>query len=335
MYHVWVIHQDSISSDSAQTTEPAPPENSQGADHLFAAPHYPLSDSARSEIRLALQDHNESPSDFLKLREYTIELAAALHEVDLGERYAVLDLGQPLVQRLSVSELKTAMRLIASSLGELLDQDSDGTQQISVYDRNPAGSIAGGARYHQTHEGGSIHTDNVNQPDHWDYLVLGCVASGASGGESIIVNGLELHRVLELQYPEDLRVLQHEFLWDNRGFDNGVYSAPIITYTESGEPLFRYLRPYMEAAHRKANQPLTKEQIHAIDTLDTLLASSELQRRFTLQSGMMLITNDSQILHGRTLFADFPDAVIACDENQGQVFKRTMERFWVAATKEL
>jgi alpha-ketoglutarate-dependent taurine dioxygenase len=89
----------------------------------------------------------------------------------------------------------------------------------------------------------------------------------------------------------------------------------------------------MEAAHKKAGVPLTPEQTAALDTLDTLLDSPELQKRFVLQPGMVLITNDSQILHGRTAFTDHPEAVVASDENMGHVFKRTMERFWVKATE--
>ena len=32
-----------------------------------------------------------------------------------------------------------------------------------------------GARYHQTREGGSIHTDNVNVSSRWKYMILSCL----------------------------------------------------------------------------------------------------------------------------------------------------------------
>ena len=35
-------------------------------------------------------------------------------------------------------------------------------------------SINSGDRYHQTREGGSIHTDNVNLKDKLDFLLLSC-----------------------------------------------------------------------------------------------------------------------------------------------------------------
>ena len=52
----------------------------------------------------------------------------------------------------------------------MLSQDSENRKVISVFDRDKRKTMKKGARYHQTHEGGSIHTDNVNVPDYWDFL---------------------------------------------------------------------------------------------------------------------------------------------------------------------
>ena len=48
--------------------------------------------------------------------------------------------------------------------------------------------MSDGARYHQTREGGSLHTDNVNAPAPWEFLVFGCVEPALIGGESVLTH---------------------------------------------------------------------------------------------------------------------------------------------------
>lgn len=44
-----------------------------------------------------------------------------------------------------------------------------------VYNRDDTKRMKDGQRYHQSREGGSIHTDNVNIPELWDYMNLTCL----------------------------------------------------------------------------------------------------------------------------------------------------------------
>ena len=73
-------------------------------------------------------------------------------------------------------------------LGRLIIQNKEGNKLVVVYDRNRKFSIDKGARYHQTREGGSIHTDNVNVSLKWDYMILSCLSPGLVGGETILVS---------------------------------------------------------------------------------------------------------------------------------------------------
>gem|GEM_PF-716897 len=222
-------------------------------------------------------------------------------------------------------------RLIGEALGELLIQNEQGENVIVVYDRDRTGSMHQGARYHQTREGGSIHTDNVNIPEPWDFLLLACLAPAEVGGENILVDGIAVHRFLKAHHPQALRILEGDFFWEMRGVADSLYQAPIVTYNQQGEPLFRHLRPYMESAHRKAGQPFTSEQLYAIDLLDAVLNSSEFQARYRMRSGEILLTVDAQVLHGRTCYSDALDAVTLEElrAGKGPVLKRTMERLWI------
>ena len=215
--------------------------------------------------------------------------------------------------------------------GRPLIQNEQGQKLIAVYDRDRHGSMDTGARYHQTREGGSLHTDNVNLPELWNYLFLSCISPAFIGGESILVDGLKIHKILKTDFPEVLETLENNYIWEMRGVADKLYEAPIITYKDDKSPQFRHLRPYMESAHIKAEKPMTIDQLFAIDVLDALTNSTKNQERFTLEAGNICVTIDDQVLHGRTCFSDAKDAISVekfTGEN-GQVLKRTMERLWI------
>jgi alpha-ketoglutarate-dependent taurine dioxygenase len=228
-------------------------------------------------------------------------------------------------------QLMTLYRFFGEQLGTLLEQNEKGDQVIHVYDRGREGSIFNGARYHQTREGGSIHTDNVNTPDIWEYLLLGCLEKAESGGENILVNGPLIYEKLKHSFPEALKILQDNFIWEMRGLSQSLYEAPIITLDENQKPLFRHLRPYMESAHLRAEKPLTLWQLYALDTLDALTGDSKNQLRVTMEKGDMLITYDAKVLHGRSCFSDAIETQTI--ENYRATLKaplrRTMERLWI------
>jgi hypothetical protein len=246
-------------------------------------------------------------------------------------RALVIELNDETGQFFSYSEIHILNPLIGQILGDLLVQNEQGDKVISVYDRDRLGSMFHGARYHQTREGGSIHTDNVNVPDLWDFLYLSCISPALVGGENILVDGLSVHKKLKESFPRALKVLESPFTWEMRGVADELYRAPIITYNENEEPLFRHLRPYMESAHEKAGEPLSSEQLYAIDVLDALTNSSEFQKRYRMKKGDVLITKDAQVLHGRTCFSDDIEAVTLenYENGKGNTIKRTMERLWI------
>lgn len=232
---------------------------------------------------------------------------------------------------LEVAHLHELSPVLGEMFGELLVQNEAGDRVISVYDRDRYASMAQGARYHQTREGGSIHTDNVNIPTHWDYLILTCLAQAPVGGENILVSALHIHDLLKKNHPDVLTTLTKSFFWEMRGVSDSLYEAPIITYNEKGQPLFRHLRPYMESAHKKASAPLSATQLYALDVLDALTNSTENQQHYRMKKGDLLFTIDSQVLHGRTCFCDAFETISYPELVAGKTgtLKRTMERLWI------
>lgn len=221
-------------------------------------------------------------------------------------------------------------------LGELLVQNEAGERSVSVYDRDRTFSMHRGSRYHQTREGGSLHTDNVNIPEPWDYLLFSCLSPALVGGESILADGVKVHALLSANFPEALKILESDFVWEMRGVADKLYHAPVITYDGEGRPYFRYLRPYMESAQLKTGKPLSVEKLYAMDVLDALLESANVQVRTPLLKGDMLLSRDAQVFHGRTCFSDALNSVNLSEFNQGsdgQILKRTMERLWIRKKK--
>jgi hypothetical protein len=267
----------------------------------------------------ALSAHIPAP-----LREAVVECGRWLEE---GPGVLVLNAGEGLLPL----ERQAAIWIVANCLGEPLVQDSQGNRLIHVYDRNRTKRMTDGARYHQTREGGSLHTDNVNMPDAWEFLVFGCVEPALIGGETVLAHGELMHRLLEEVAPEALAILREPFCWEYRGIADALYQAPIITYDNDGRPNYRYLRPYLESAHHKAGTPLSERQAWALDVLDSAMELGANQLRLTLRAGDILITHDSRILHGRTSFADhFESTTIAdCHLHPERHIRRSYERAWV------
>jgi hypothetical protein len=214
-------------------------------------------------------------------------------------------------------------------LGEPAVQNAEGWKVIEVYDRG-VGTIEGGVRYHQTRQGAYVHNDATADPDPIDYLVLSCARDALVGGESILIDAATVHRVL-LEHPEVLSVLEGEFWFENRGMaeDQRLFRAPIISYDDRGTPLIKYFRVYMEAAHAKAGEAMTDEQVRALDFLDTLLDQTPVQYRLRLEPGQSLVQADERFLHTRTAFCDrFPARTVDPAVDAVEDINRFMFRVW-------
>lgn len=223
---------------------------------------------------------------------------------------------------------------VSNILGNLLPQNKDNEELIFVYDRNRNLSMHKGSRYHQTREGGSIHTDNVNINFRWDYMILSCLSSPEIGGENIFVSGDVVYSRLK-KFKIALNTLKKKFIWEKRGVSNSFYRAPVLTFRNK-VPEFRYLRPYMISAYERKKISMTKNQLYSLDTLDAILEDSKNQVRKKMYPGDLLLVKDAQFFHGRTSFSDHINAkeIFKNKVSKKKVkFKRTMLRAWIKKGK--
>jgi alpha-ketoglutarate-dependent taurine dioxygenase len=259
--------------------------------------YYTLSDSCVAALRAAARAGR--PSDDLEFR-------PVLDALERGRGFAVI--AGPPPDPASPQEAVALYRLVGQMLGEPFAQNVEG---VLLYDvRDTGQQLAQGARFSVTSYESSFHTDNSFGDDVLDYVGLLCLSPARSGGLSQVVSGVAVHDVLRREAPDVLEVLSRPFHFDRRG---GVRAgeAPTARFpvlAQSGrEPLYRYLRYWIEAGHEKAGEPLTREQVRALDVLDGVLARPELRAEFALKPGDMFFINNRWILHNRTAFEDHTD----------------------------
>lgn len=64
----------------------------------------------------------------------------------------------------SIHDIRLSVYAIAQLIGEPLVQNTEGHKGILVYDRDSSRKMADGQRYHQSREGGSLHTPMSTTP---------------------------------------------------------------------------------------------------------------------------------------------------------------------------
>lgn len=293
---------------------------------------FKLSTEAEKELRDCVKDlihRNVNVNDVQikpgQLAKLTQDLEGMEQEYLLeGPAFAVMD---PISGIDTAEERSLAAFVKTCVMGAPIVQNAEGMRAILVFDRDRNRKMKDGQRYHQSHEGGSIHSDNVNTEELWDYLLLTCLRPAHMGGESILLSTLAVHDYILNHAPQALEVLRQNYLWECRGFDSSTYESPIVMYNDRGEPVVRYLRPYIEAAYRLVGKELTATQIWAMDVLDACCELSEMQLRLTVGPGQTIFMNDLQLLHGRTSFVD--PVSTAPVVNPYSATNRLFQRTWV------
>jgi alpha-ketoglutarate-dependent taurine dioxygenase len=233
-------------------------------------------------------------------------LAATKHDLERGRGFVILD-RLPL-GRISEREAIALYWMIGQLLGEPFAQNVQGTLLYDV--RDSGQDVAKGARFSVTSYESSFHTDNSFGETVLDYVGLLCLKTARSGGVSQVVSGLAVVEALRRDHPEALEALGRPFHVDRRGgVREGEAQTILRPVIERGgpEPLFRYLRYWIEAGHEKAGEPLTPAQREALDRLDAVLNRPALRAEFSLEPGQVYFINNRWVLHNRTAFEDHPE----------------------------
>ena len=176
--------------------------------------------------------------------------------------------------------------LVGHALGEPMAQNVQGTLLYDV--RDTGQDLSKGARFSVTSYESSFHTDNSFGVQLADFVGLLCLQSAKSGGTSQVLSGYALHNELLARHPDVLATLYEPFHIDRRGGvnpgDAPTIQFPVIAWNGT-ELLFRYLRYWIEVGHEKAGQPLSAEQIRALNVLDECAAQSGVARRVRFAAG--------------------------------------------------
>jgi alpha-ketoglutarate-dependent taurine dioxygenase len=248
---------------------------------------------------------------------------AAKRELEHGRGFVVLD--RLPIDEISEREATALYWMIGQLFGEPVVQNVQGTLLYDV--RDSGQDVAQGARFSVTSYESSFHTDNSFGETVVDYVGLLCLKTARSGGVSQLVSGVTTLELLRREYPQALEALCRPFHVDRRG---GVREGeaqtvlrPAIECTEP-EPLFRYLRYWIEAGQEKAGEPLSHAQRQALHRFDEVLNRPALRAEFSLEPGQMYFINNRWILHNRTAFEDYGEPER----------RRHLVRLWLEARAE-
>jgi hypothetical protein len=274
--------------------------------------YYPLSDRSLAALDGVLRDPQNRGKPVADLKP-TAELRAACAD-EIGRMKRALEEGRGFAvisvppNRYSAKEQSAAYWLVGQMLGTPFEQNVQGTVLYDV--RDTGQSVQYGARFSVTNAESTFHTDNSFGDTVLDYVGLLCLNPARSGGESQIVSGFAVRDELKAKQPAAVDVLRRPFHVDRRGGlrpgDEPTARFPIFGGDER-DLLIRYLRYWIEVGHEKAGQPLSAEQVSAMDTLDRVAAERPLRVQFMMKSGEMLFINNRWILHNRTGFEDFTE----------------------------
>jgi alpha-ketoglutarate-dependent taurine dioxygenase len=242
--------------------------------------------------------------------------------LERGRGFAILRL--PLEQ-FTTEEAVAVYWLLGRMVGEPVVQNVD---RVLLYDvRDTGQQLAQGARFSVTNYESSFHTDNSFGEELADYVGLLCLRTARAGGISQVVSGYAVLDCLRGEGLDVLPVLSRPFHVDRRG-GTRAGDAPTVRFpvigVARGQPVFRYLRYWIEVGHTKVGEPLSAEQRRALDVLDSVLARPELRAEFRLAAGDMFFINNRWILHNRTAFEDHPEPER----------RRHLVRLWLRAAAE-
>jgi hypothetical protein len=263
---------------------------------------------AQLEIPAIRRDDFPLPSLGPRLRQMLDEV--------LNGRGFVLIRGLP-VGRLSELEAAIAFFGLGAHLGGARSQNAQGhvlghVKDLGLSSRDP------NARIYQTRERQTYHTDSC------DVVGLMCLRPAKSGGLSSLVSSVTIFNEMRRRRPDLLTCLFEPIETDRRGEvpegQKPYFNIPVFNWHE-GLLSTIYQRQYIESARRFAEvQPLTLQQIEALDLFDSLANDPALHLLMEFRPGDVQLVHNHTLLHDRTAFEDWPEAAR----------KRHLLRLWLA-----
>jgi hypothetical protein len=228
--------------------------------------------------------------------------------VDRVERILEGGLGFCLIKGLQVApderELQLGILLFSTLFGRPVSQTRKGNIVARV--ENLGLDLADpNVRGHQTRAELTYHCDRA------DRVILYCVRTARSGGESRVISAIKLAEDLAARCPEVAMKLSSPLPQDRRGeeFPGELpwCNMPIFNKLE-GVFVARYLRRFIEDSSRHVGAPrLDFDTIRALDALDAMMEEGGRAVEMTFSPGDIQLVNNNVIFHSRTAFNDDPD----------------------------
>ena len=190
-------------------------------------------------------------------------------------------------------------------LGTPISQSPEGDLVLSVRDQS-FGITDSRTRGPNTKSKLGFHTDRC------DVIAFLCLMPAKSGGENQVVDSQKVENIIFTERPDLHLILKQKFPYKRHIVDKGnqkPYVMQPIFSEFNGYFACSYLRVLIDRADKDKNCPsLSEKQRNALDFLDEVCERDELQLKFTMESGEILLLNNWTLLHRRTAFEDYLDS---------------------------
>jgi hypothetical protein len=203
-------------------------------------------------------------------------------------------------ERYSTDDMARIYFGLGAYIGSPLPQSWQGELLGHVID---VSDIEPGARGY--HAGGAqrFHTDSC------DVVSLMCLQGAKSGGASRICSAIAVHRWLERERPDLLKVLYDGYVFRRREVDaehgSGVLVRPVSIFARTGDEISVFLSgDYPNRAVAAGDTVMTPEQREALDEIQRIAASPDTYLDMSIGEGDIQFLNNRMLLHGRTGYED-------------------------------
>lgn len=251
------------------------------------------------ELSTQYKDLQQIPVDDLHLPHLRAKLEAISDALEDGVGFHMLK-GLP-VQEWTEAQSKTVFWVLARLAGHPESQDKAGSLVHSVRDKGKSVQQDSSARGYETNQELSFHNDGS------DAVMLLCLNTAISGGDSKLVSGGYIFNEILRQAPELITTLQQAFHFDTREqHPDGrkIQSVPIFNFHD-GKLSLLYKRQYIETAQRFADVPrLSDAQRQALDLVEQIANDPANHLTYRLDKGDISFANNYTVLHSRTAYQD-------------------------------
>ena len=244
-------------------------------------------------------DVQHIPVDTLDVPLLRAKVGAISDQLEEGIGFHVLK-GLP-VQEWTEAQSRTVFWVLARLAGFPESQDKAGSVMHSVRDKGKSVQQDSSARGYETNNELTFHNDGS------DAVMLLCLNTAISGGDSKLVSAGYIFNEVLRQAPELAEVLQQPFHFDTREqHPDGrkIQSVPIFNY-HAGKLSTLYKRQYLLTAQRFAEVPrLSEAQLAALELVERIANDPANHLTFRLDKGDISFANNYTVLHSRTAYED-------------------------------